>query len=504
MKKIISSLLSILIVLFCFSFLGCEKEGHSTVDDPYFANAPKYEQNDSSFSRFAYGAPSNGYYFLDGVKYSGKLDENGDNVSFQTYEKFKEYKDCGFDIILFRSNDAYNGEDFDSSNLKLLLDLSEQVGLKAIIYDSRLHNLSQTEGGVVGAEKEYATQDDLNAFVGDCLKDYSKHSAFYGVLLRDEPNYKMFKAIGEVTNAVKAYKDDTFVMCNLYPLSDSFDTMKFYCESPEDAISAYKTYINTYLEETGNDYIMCDSYPMAVSSGKSTLKPLHLAGAQIMAEIAKEQGKEVYLVIQSCSWSNNGIRKTRAITEEDLYWQWYTSLGFGIKKIAYYTYLRREGNQTTGEYFDDGTSFMSSSGELTPVYTWAKNVHEKMDKLNSVISNFEYVGVNYFLSQPTPCSYSFLGGVEQSNFANIENCDVSSSSILMIFEMYDKTKEQYGYLIINACDPYFESTLTANIKFSSSQAVSIYNKGENSQSMLKDGVYSVSLSSGQAVFVLPY
>lgn len=524
-KKFTASVLAAVTVC-SLSAAGCSSKTDETA---YFKNAPDYSSSDKYVSMYTYAPPGDGIYTIDGKKYQ-VTDDNGAPVSFQTTEKYREYKECGFDVIMFQGDDPYKGEDFATSHIKDLLDKADEVGLKAIMFDNRLHNLSQRETAIIGdkiTDAQYVayikannldvtytgndvainTQEDLNAYVAYCMKDYSLHHAFYGLLLRDEPTYKMLPALGSVIKAIKSVKADCLAQCNLFPLSDG-KTYQFYKEGATEStvLSAYKWYIEEFLIQSDSDYVMMDSYPMTVEAGQSTIKALHIKGMQMIAEVCKEKGVDFYMVIQSSSWSNNGVRKTRAVLEEDLYWQWYTCLGMGVKQISYFTYQRKRTNVTTGEFFDDGTSFITSAGEKTPLYTWAKNVHAEMQNLAKVALNFDYVGLKSYVGKlPEPCNLGFLQGLEEAeNFNKISSVKTSDSSVLMINEMYDAEKKVYGYMITNVADPNAKSTLTATVTFTGSKAVSVYAKGKNEQKSLKNGAYAFTLTPGQGMFVIPY
>lgn len=527
-KKFTALILSIMTAILLL-FTGCA-DVSGTQDDAYFKNAPDYSSSDKYVSMYTYAPPGDGIYTIDGIKYQIKDDE-GNPVTFQTVEKYQEYKDCGFDVIMFQGDDAYTGEPFETSHIKDLLDKAQEVGLKAIMFDYRLHNLSQSTKPIVGEgctitdakyvayikenglDTAYAgnvvkieTQEDLNKYVAYCMKDYSLHPVFYGLLLRDEPTYKMLPALGSVIKAIKSVKADCLAQCNLFPLHDG-NTYINYKEgaTASTLLSSYKWYIEEFLNQSGSDYVMMDSYPMTVESGKSIIKSLHIQGMQIIAEICKERGVDFYMVIQSSSWTNNGTRKSRAVLEEDLYWQWYTCLGMGVKQISYFTYQRKRTNVTTGEFFDDGTSFITSAGETTPLYTWAKNVHSEMQGLAKAVLNFDYVGLASYVETPEPCNIGFLQGLnELETFNKISSVSTSASSVLLVNEMYDKEKQVYGYMITNVADPEAKSTLTAKITFTGSQAISIYTKGKVEQKHLNNGNYDFTLTPGQGVFVIPY
>lgn len=500
-KRVLAGLLTICMAFCCaVPYTGCSKDG---VRSDLLKAAPDYSAQTKQMSLYAYAPPGDGIYTVDGVAYQ-ITDENGNPVSFQTVEKFTEYRDCGFDIIMFQADDPYRGEEFQTSHIKDLMDKAHEAGLKAIIFDKRLHDYSASESPIVGENCEFKSQEELESYVADCMKDYRNHPAFYGLLLRDEPNYRMLPALGAVIRAIRAVDPDCFAQCNLFPLANGQAQLYREGATENTVLSAYEWYVREFLRETGSDYVMFDSYPMTVSGGASMIKAEHLKGMQIVADICRELDKDFYMAIQSSSWMNNRERKTRPVLEEDLYWQWNLCLGMGVRQISYFTYQRKRTNVWSGEYFDDGTSFLSSSGERTPLYTWAKNVHEEMQKLVPVIFEFDYCGLSTYVSQPAPCNVGFLGGVRDDEFTMLEDVTISPSSVLLVTEMYDDEKQQYGYMVMNIADPDAASSVNAELAFSEADAVSVYGNGTNEVFALDEGKFSVELAPGRGVFVLPY
>ena len=470
------------------------------------AEAPDYSASDKQFSFYAYAPPGDGIYTVDGVSYDGAHDENGNRISFQTVEKYREYAECGFDTIMFQADDPYTGtETWEESHLKSIMDKANEVGLRAIMFDSRLHDLSASVEPIVGTGCRFSTQEELEEYVASCMKDYTGHPAFYGLLIRDEPTYEMLPAIGSLYRAIKKNYPDCFIQCNLFPLDPSNAAAYAEGGTVSTANASYRAYLEEFIDRTGADYVMFDSYPMMKDTkGGNIIKEAHLKGLEIATDVARSKNVALYAVAQTCSWKKNGIQRARACTEADMYWQTNLYMGMGVKQISYFTYQRKRTNSTSGEYFDDGTSFIRSNGEKTELYDWMQKIHGEMQKLASVILNFDYVGLRSYVGGTAPCPIGFLAGVQDCEFTMIDDAQTSDSSVMLITELYDDEKNQYMYMIQNIADPsVVAESLTASVTFSDTQALAVYDKGERTLSEY-DGEYTVELAPGEAVFVLPY
>ncbi len=477
------------------------------------SKAPDYSSSSKKMTMYSYAAPNKGFYVKDGTVYQAK-DENGNPVTFQTKEMYQQYKDAGFDYLLIDANDPYDGEAWESSSVKKLCDLAESVGLKTILFDQRIYKLSTSEVPLVGEGCAYPTQEELVSYLRTCLQDYSKHPSFHGLMLKDEPSYLSFPAIGSLYKGIKEIDPDIFVQCNLFPCNSGVASSYEEGATSDGLLYHYRQYVSAFVEATGASYIMVDSYPMRVKDGdisQPTLDINHLPTMQVCAEVAEAKDLELYLVVQSSSWTNNGVRKTRPVTLNDLFWQWNVALGFGVDQISYFTYMRRPSNSSSGESFDDGTSFVTSNGKTTPLYDWAKTYHPGIKNLASVTMNFSYNGLcSYLDSSGAPCDVSFLGNAkdaESFQFMDLEKTKNDSKSILLTTEMVDKRNNQYGYMCVNVTDPVTASSKSKSVialKEGVDAVRVIDDEGNVSDHAAASLTYTIELEPGRGVFIMPY
>lgn len=462
---------------------------------------PKYDSN-KHFSFYAYAAPNNGYYTIDGRSYPGKI-VDGKTVSFQTVEKYKEYNDCGFNTILIDADDAYIGEDFETSKLKSLLDMANEANLKAIIFDNRIYTLSNKTTPIVGEGKLFETQADLENYLSNCLDSYKHHPAFYGLLIKDEPTYQNLDAIGSIFKAMNKINPNVFLQCNLFPLSSGNFAAYKEGASQSTVMSDYKWYLNRFMEVSNSSYIMADSYPMKVQSGSDIIDPNHIKTIQLMCETAEQYNAEVYAVAQTSSWKNRSLLKARQCDINDMYWQTNFYMGMGIKQISYFTYQTKKTNKTDGEYFIDGASFIKWNGDKTPLYGIMQNIHKEMQKFAPTILSYEYKGLNFYKNGLPDVSY--FGGVNTvSEFKKISSVETSNNSVCLVTELYDKDKDLYLYMFLNSANPSTNlNEETVNIKFKDCNALSIYHNGEN-QGEKYNNLKSITLKPGEAEFIIPF
>ncbi len=456
-------------------------------DEPAnIAVAPDYSDSEAYLPIYAYTPPP----------------ADRDGVNYQTLESYQTYKEAGLNILLLQADDGYDGEPWETSHLKEQMDMATEAGIdKIIVFDHRLWRLTGFNTSLIG--NQYSTEAELDEYVASCVKDYSAHPSFYGIQLRDEPAYNYFSSIGDLYRSLKRVLPDHFIQFNLLPANNG--AKGSYCSGGAgmELAEAYKNYLTKFLDATGADYIMFDSYPMAGTN----IRGAHFTTLQVASEVAKERDVEVYAVAQTCSYATNGAIQTRVCTENDLYWQTNVYMGFGIKQLSYFNYWKKK--DANGEEFFDNASFISNNGEKTEIYHHMQTINAQLQELAKVSMNFDYVGSFYSSSQPSDYSVSYLSDLQLSNMKYVANVTYGTSQAVLITELYDETRDNTMYMIQNILDPMYveaegECVLEAEITFQNCTHLLIIDKGVQSTVGLERGRYSVTLQPGHAIFVIPY
>ncbi|MBR2384245.1 MAG: hypothetical protein IKA99_01410, partial [Clostridia bacterium] len=110
----------------------------------------KYYGEKSDFQFYAYSVPGceTGDYVV------------GQDVgnSFRTVERFKEYKDVGFNMVMSGCVGTYYGEDWQTSMCKKVMDIVCEAGIdKYIVGDQAFYELSCQKDGIIGEGKKFAS-----------------------------------------------------------------------------------------------------------------------------------------------------------------------------------------------------------------------------------------------------------------------------------------------------------------------------------------------------------
>ena len=516
-----------------------------------------------TLDRYGYSSLSDGQWTLDGTEQVTNPTDHRENLSTYT-----TYKNAGFNILLAQDMISTDGtkETWEASVNKTYMDNAYSAGLKVILTDWHLQTLSNpisvSSSGITAADSTYvpwiigtdvsattgaaadylgylsdagitvdstrfANRDVLDKFVYDQLAPYMNHPAFYGVMLADEPSYHNAYCYGEIYKSIKRVAPDCYVQYNLLPLEHSFGTIQYRYPGVNDIGSgitnaqieeAYKSYVESFLDTMGTDYIQYDDYPFKSAEEGALfwtetvpyVDPTSLRNIQLVAEIAKERDLDVKVVTQSCLMKNggeNGAVHIRQITENDARWLNNYLMGFGVKQINYFTYFTKRACTTSGEYFVDGGSFVNRDGTTTALYDFMKTIMADNTKFAQTISHFDYNASQIFGSD---------------NDSNLNNEHISWSSSLtaavsfrwlssvttsleytLVTELYDKDNYNYMYMVMNTIDPNSGGTQSITITLDSSVTeFYVYDQSGNS-TVVTGNTYTVSLTAGQAIYIMP-
>lgn len=416
------------------------------------------------------------------------------------------------------------------NNLNSLMDKAAKVGLKVIVTDYRLILLCReiSDGGVIGSgnftdsdivsgirTRKFQNEKALDEYVKKCLAGYMDHSAFYGVILQDEPDYKTATAYGQVYQSIKRVCSSAYVQMNLYPMERT--AFRFYPPlagnenvdetnrkatdvSNSELYTRYTAYVTAFLDSTGCDYLQYDQYPMTNSKG---VIEEYIKCFQLTAALCLERGIELKHVAQSSAWYSNGTLNRRELSEADARYTNNMMLGFGVKDIVYYTYWEKE--STTDETVVSGSAFVDSNGSATKLYGYIKNIIAENNAFANVILNFDYRSSKIVKGSSVSYSSPQVNLATSGTLAKVTSV-TSDKEYALVTELYDETLGNYMYMLQNITNPiYGTARQTSTITFSPEYAyAAVFINGVRSDIELNNGTYTATLNAGDAVFIIPY
>lgn len=446
---------------------------------------PDYSGSTARMNMYAYVCPTPGDY-SDG-------DGMHKNPDQRTIENFRKYKECGFDTLLLLGNDAYAGETFESSDLKHNLDMALEIGLKVIVYDKRIHDLTEQEESLIGEKKPYATMEALVEQLEEWMEAYRHHPAFYGMSLKDEPYFKHLQALSEVIKAIKKVDSKIYAHTVLHPYAIWLHSKDYTgIDGVGRTSQSYRTYVGTHLDLCEDNYVSYDDYPF-MHEEMGGFRASFYENIQMVVGEAAKRNATVTFTMQSFG----DVNGWREVTEDDLRFDGYSALGLGVKNLTYYTYYMfpwrgKNSGSTQAIVSDDGSNML---------YDSVKRVNEELQKLAKVVLNFNYVKANF----------TYAKGAELPKlFQTVQNDYLDGATVMsvtaptIVSQMYDAKTELLGYMVVNATDPAENQTDIVDIRFADKEYVTIYVKGQPQTIELTNHELSLTLKKGDGVFVIPH
>lgn len=450
---------------------------------------------DKIFSLYGYSSGTDGTYFSGPRVFT-------QNKDFRTEEQYRYYRECGLNTLLLEGNDPYYGETWATSQTKKNMDTAYKAGIdKIIVYDKRIFDCSEVRGGLIGEGKRFATCAELESFIERCIKDYKNHPAFYGIMLVDEPRWFQIEALAQVVKAIKTVAPEIFIHNNIlpfYPGHGSLFLEDYDGTTIDDEAVAYRKYVANYLDATGMQYLTYDSYPMRLEPEAGYfIRREHLQGLQIAAEEVKKRNIEFYFVCQTQAFYAHDKIVYRAPNEAEMRWQVNCVLAFGIKSIGYFTYWRKQRNSDL-EYFVDGTSFMTQSGEKTPLYFAMQKIHSELKEISDYLLDLKYESSGYYSDLPVPQEH--IEPMEKGDIERFLDIKGDGKTSLAITRLVNEINGEKVICIFNADDPRGKYAGARNISVKLKQ-------GEIARTFsLKNGFGAAqnefTLDSGDSVFLV--
>ncbi|MET7278752.1 hypothetical protein ABZS29_11025 [Kribbella sp. NPDC005582] len=239
---------------------------------------------------------------------------------FNLLERFQEMKDAGF-TFSFVGNGSSKPEDETPETVHSTLELTDQVGLKAI---------------VVNWPKEAIER----------RAEYLRHPSFAGFRLDDEPaNTSKFPDLGTGSATLRELSPDLLLNINLLPDQGS-----------------WREYIHEFVGVVRPDMLSYDRYPL---NDNGTDHANYCGEWREFRAAGLGAGVPTWIYILSVPhWSY------RSPSAAELAWQVNVSLAYGCKGIQYFCYWSPEPPPTYG------AALIDYEGNRSPLYDYATTLNK--------------------------------------------------------------------------------------------------------------------------------
>lgn len=453
---------------------------------------PNYSSSNNKFYFYSYGAPG-----TDGIT--------------ATEEKIELYAQAGFNkYMFFGANEAKsNNQAWDASHRAINAENAFKYGFESIIIrDERLKEIAI--GNALGDNDDVWLKEQVITSLGNYIDKKTADGKYIisGVDIGDEPQGKRLNSYTRTYKMIKKVAAENFGRADLpiyVCLLPAYGGLELYTPngtkaSESERYEIYREYVRSYLDATEETLVACDVYPFMYSKTKGDyFIEGYYATLKILSEECRNRGIKVAFVAQA--YSSSETYEFRVLNAAEMKLQMNSIIGFGAKEIGFYRYKAAEGAKNPEAQF-----VLSDELTKTEIYDLAKSEMETARKAEKTILSFDY-SASALLGDKNGRYYSnYTAGVINDTFKKIKI--KNSANIALVTELYDKNNGLYMYMLQNVIDTAYSeeesSRITLTAEFAGYERAAVIREGETTLVNLASGTYSVTLSVGEAVYIIPY
>jgi hypothetical protein len=210
----------------------------------------------------------------------------------------KKMKECGLTVAGFVAPGT--------------LDACQAAGLKAIVSDARTSGYDWTK-----VDDTFARSNVMSI-----VRETGAHPAVYGYYLRDEPGADFFPGLATVASLFRELAPGKWAYVNCFPN---------YAENWQLHATNYNDYLEQFIHTVHPTTLSYDNYSIM---DDGSLRDVYWSNLEEMSAAARKHHLSFWNIVLSV-----GHFSYREPTAADFKFQVYSSLAYGAKGIAYFTYF---------------------------------------------------------------------------------------------------------------------------------------------------------------------
>lgn len=304
---------------------------------------------------------------------------------------------------------------------------------------------------------------------------YIKTPVVYGNYLVDEPSLKDFDAIAQGKKDYEASTGKT-AFINLFPKG---------AQASQLGCDSYEEYVRTYLDKVKPDMLYVDIYSLRARSTSHDL----IENLSLIKDILREDkysNISLGVYVQGIAF-NADVRTPKS---DDLHWQMYVALCFGVDSIGYFTYLPVLGQPS---------ALLDLNGNTTAVWDGVKDVNTDLAAFVDVYDTYEQVGVFGFNCTE---KITWVELHEQIDFSDVITLEGKDALLVGCFENGDGG---HAFILSNQKNllsfrrPYSEAKVS--VRLTKGKSLTVWQSGvSTTYTPDENGLINLVLERGEGVF----
>ncbi|MBX7258106.1 MAG: hypothetical protein K1Y02_17225 [Candidatus Hydrogenedentes bacterium] len=224
--------------------------------------------------------------------------------------KIQEWQDAGITLTM---GPEYSVTPENVARMQQILDWSDKRGIKVIVCDPRAQSRTPLPG-------------DFVQQAADAAKDFAGHHATFGFHILDEPSKDDFQSCCDAVRAVKQAAPDRSPFVNLLPWHMGATGRVGYDD--------WGTYLDDFVQKSGIEFLCYDCYSQ-MNPGK-TGWGMYFRNLREYGAAARRANIPFWTTILSVGHFNY-----RCPSEDDIRWQFNSSVAYGAQGILYFFFYMR-------------------------------------------------------------------------------------------------------------------------------------------------------------------
>jgi hypothetical protein len=286
------------------------------------------------------------------------------------------------------------------------LDAIHAAGMKAIVSDARVGGYDWKDVDAADARKK----------VSSLIAEVNTHPAVMGYYLRDEPPADLFPGLEKVASVVRELAPGKWPYINLFPLV---------AEPWQLAAKDYNEYVEKFIATCKPPTLSYDHYAIF---DDGSLGEHYFHNLEVMRAAAMKNKVPFWNIVLA-----NSHFRFRIPTSADFHFHAYTTLAYGGRGIAYFTYFAPKVGNYRGAPIDQ-------FGNETPTWHNMRYINNQILKLAPTMLKLRSDAVYHFGKIPTGCAgprdTSLIIGLEadQDHFmaADFTHAEDGSRWVMMV------------------------------------------------------------------------
>lgn len=390
-----------------------------------------------------------------------------------TLEDYQLAKDMGLNLMFIAQSYAKLGTPEYINTLKFC----ENVGINAI--------LSIGNGG----EHDYAK----DSWKKDTT-DYSQYPAVKAINYWDEPFYSSFDNLESYFQShIEKYGDKIAFYVNHFPNTavGAFGGLSY--------AEFLREYANRFLakQPIQNRILSADIYPLETKNGTNIIRSNWLNCIETLAVEGNRVNALTHFFILNTSHHTGEDITYSEVFEEDLRFQFWVNMAFGIKAFSYFTY-----NDSFCKDFLNSCVRNDISCSPHEQYYRAKKVNEEIHAIENIYLSFTWNGTMpiYGTNNEEKKNGNFDG--LNHALAKIDFLNNASASEDTLIGQFKDEKGNNGLVVTNFSDPHYKKSDKVVLQFRNASKARVFNKGQYQDYLIENNTFELTLEPGNGVFII--